>query len=121
MTPNTKTCLKCGAEKPLADFYKHKHMADGHLNKCKACAKNDSTKHRNFNLEKVRAYDRRRGFREKDPKRIKARNAARSMARPANCTWCNSEENIEAHHPDYDKPKEVIWLCRTCHRNHHAE
>lgn len=34
------------------------------------------------------------------------------------CVLCQ-KENSEAHHPDYDKPKEVIWLCRTCHLNLH--
>jgi len=37
-----KKCFKCGVEKPLEDFYKHKKMEDGHLGKCKTCTKNDS-------------------------------------------------------------------------------
>jgi hypothetical protein len=28
-----KTCFKCGAVKPLSDFYKHPKMGDGHLGK----------------------------------------------------------------------------------------
>ena len=36
-----KKCFKCGNVKPLTDFYKHKEMPDGHVNKCKECNKND--------------------------------------------------------------------------------
>jgi hypothetical protein len=45
----TKTCFKCKLDKPLSDYYKHKQMGDGHLNKCKVCTKND-TKERTTKL-----------------------------------------------------------------------
>ena len=49
-----KTCFKCGKEKDLSFFYKHKRMMDGHLNKCKECTKTDAK----TNQAKVgRGYD----------------------------------------------------------------
>jgi len=35
------------------------------------------------------------------------------------CSWCAGA--AQAHHPDYGDPRLVVWLCRDCHRQHHAE
>lgn len=29
------------------------------------------------------------------------------------------EKKVQAHHNDYNKPLEVVWLCITCHTKHH--
>lgn len=37
------------------------------------------------------------------------------------CCKCNSSTDVEAHHHDYTKPLDVIWLCRLCHLKEHSE
>lgn len=43
-----KTCFKCLKNKSLEDFYHHKGMSDGFLNKCKTCVKEDTNKRIQF-------------------------------------------------------------------------
>ena len=130
-----KRCFKCGRELPLSQFYKHKQMADGHLNKCKDCTKTDVTSNRNANIERYRAYDRARGNRQPDSYmreyREKYPNKARAHRKVAYATQCGDliakpceqcgEIKTHAHHDDYEKALEVRWLCAACHRQWHIE
>jgi len=135
-----KACFKCHAVKPLIDFYKNSGMPDGHVNKCKECNKKDVLEYRQSNIEKVREYDRQRGklpsrikksieitkaWRAADKRRMAAHNAvARALKKglivPQPCSRCNSEVTV-AHHEDYDKPLDVVWLCQACHKQRHIE
>lgn len=55
-----KKCFKCGLFMPIGDFYRHKAMSDGHLNKCKRCTKIDVKKNRDKNIDYYQAFDRMR-------------------------------------------------------------
>lgn len=130
-----KTCFKCQRELPLSAFYKHKQMADGHLNKCKDCARKDVLAHRILNIEKIRAYDRRRGSRQSPgyskeyrklfPKKYKAHTLINNAIRDGRlkrepCEECG-EDYACAHHDDYSYPLSVRWLCYPCHSQWHAK
>ena len=133
---NTKVCFKCEKEKPLSDFYKHKKMGDGHLNKCKECAKIDVSTHRKANIENIRAYDRKRGcrqdkkyrdqYKKRFPIKYKAHNIVSNATRDKKlfrepCEICGAEERVHAHHDDYARPLNVRWLCAAHHSQWHAE
>jgi len=67
-----KRCISCTEVKPVADFYAHPQMGDGHLNKCKACCRRDARDNRNKNLERIREYDRNRPNREERLAQVRA-------------------------------------------------
>ena len=59
------------------------------------------------------------------PEKTKARNAISNALRDGlivrkPCERC-SHPKSEAHHDDYSKPLEVIWLCNKHHRERHKE
>lgn len=110
-------------------------MSDGHLGKCKTCAKRDMRVDR-LTKPRVREYDRQRA---KLPHRV-ALNARVSKAwalrhhdrrlaqgraqvalkagvirRPLACEACGLPKRLEKHHPDYSQPLIVQWLCKPCH------
>lgn len=37
------------------------------------------------------------------------------------CERCGSTERVHAHHDDYSKPMDVMWLCPTHHGERHRE
>lgn len=41
------------------------------------------------------------------------------IRKPSKCSKCGKEGYVEAHHDDYDKPLDVIWICKECHMNIH--
>lgn len=136
-----KKCFKCGETKSLSMFYSHPMMADGRLGKCKECTKTDVQRNYVRRRESYLAYEK---ARSKRPERRKA-NAKRNrdwmmdplhrqasaafksaikrgiLVRPDKCSGCSSIGKVDGHHPDYSKPLQVVWLCRTCHRRLHAK
>jgi len=141
---NQKRCFVCGVEKQRTEFYAHPQMADGLLGKCKECTKMHSTRLRNAKLEQVREYDRdrRRGVvkpshrkkcdrsassrawykrngEKKHAETVAYRAILRGELDREPCQMCGCAENIQAHHWDYSKPLDVVWLCVRHHNDLH--
>lgn len=137
-----KTCFKCGEAKERTEFYRHAMMADKLLGKCKTCTKADVARNRIEHLDDVRLYDRMRAplphrvelrrrvgreWRAAYPERAAAQVVLRRavikgfVLRWPRCAVPDCEDRqLEAHHPDYSRPLDVVWLCVTHHRQTHA-
>ena len=134
-----KTCNVCLVTKTTADFYKHPQMADGLLGACKECHKKAVISNRLKNVERYRESDRQRAklphrienaiaiskrWYKEDSRRLRCHNALHRALRagsiePEPCFVCGSEETV-AHHPSYDLPLDVVWLCQAHHVQLHV-
>ena len=143
-----KKCTYCNEVKPLSEFGKHKAGKDGLRSRCKPCEVKINVAHRktpqgmaalkqyraqphakDSARESVRKWlktDAGKATKETVERRFPKRRAARRAVRaavesgrliPLPCLICGSK--AEAHHPDYDAPLAVVWLCSLHHRQAH--
>lgn len=143
-----KTCICCGLPFPLDGFYKHPKMADGHFNKCIGCCKAQAEARRH-RLETTDPLWRENELSRQRGKSATARAEGRHRPnRASQASWakrnrhktraqlavkraidsgrlipkpCHCGQPAEAHHEDYTKPLDVIWLCTTHHAARHIE
>ena len=83
--------------------------------------KNNKTKKRKRQFAEIakRMYQK---YPEKWRARSKVSYAVRTgkIIKPKKCESCLKENlKLQAHHEDYTKPLDVMWLCVGCHNNHH--
>lgn len=135
---NTKRCSKCKQEKPVSEFFKNKSRKDGYRARCKLCHREDCRDYaktgyyRRYNRE----YERRPEVKERrkvtkavyrNRPDVKIKNMARwytnheiqaGRIKREPCAFCGKEQS-EVHHPDYNEPLLIVWLCADCHRRIH--
>jgi len=137
-----KECFKCSQTKELNEFYAHKRMSDGHLNKCKDCTKKD-VRDRYYDpesRERIRIYEQNRfkkkerkekirqyqmSMRHRDPKKSRIRQKTTRWIREGKikknpCEVCGDTKS-QAHHLTYDDPLDIKWLCFKHHREQHGQ
>ena len=127
----TKVCFRCSTEQPITEYYKHKAMADGHLNKCKKCTKSDSVKrHHKKNQDPKWVESERERAKEKYHR---LGYLERQTEINKNKPWKNSSKyknlhrkfkivkGCEIHHWSYKEEhlEDIIVMDRKCHRNWH--
>lgn len=136
-----KTCFKCKVEKPCTEFYKHPQMGDGYIGKCKECNKIDVQENYAKRREQYSDYDamryqtphrkqhalrQQKKARDADPQKASTRRKTAWALRTGKlirqpCEKCGTTIKVQAHHEDYSKPLDVMWLCFQHHREHHGQ
>lgn len=128
---NMQRCVRCGVAKTPNDFHVDKRTGN-RRGTCKECRQAIARMWIRSNRERVNAikqrwYKAHQGrvravYREyernnKEKRRaysIVLRAKKRGIITQHPCSICGSL-NARAHHPDYTKPLEVVWLCELHH------
>jgi hypothetical protein len=128
----SKICFKCGQEKFLYDFYKHKQMPDGHVNKCKECNKIDIKKNYEVNSlnedwnekERLRQRDKykRLGYKSKQKEWDINKPWKQSSIYKGLSKKLKIEKGLELHHWNYNDGflEDIIILKTKQHRQSHS-
>lgn len=134
-----KVCSKCKIPKSTDAFTSDLRRPGGLYTSCNACkrvsdrisyAAHKEQRRLDKNLYYALNREHRKEYMRKRRLALKAQVSAYAKLQNAKiaglmtlgpCEQCSSTENIDGHHEDYDKPLEVLWLCRRCHMLLHAE
>ncbi len=66
-------------------------------------------------MEKVVDYQKQYPERSRAVNRVRYAVKTGKLKRPGECEVCGRQGKVDGHHEDYNKPLDVMWLCRSCH------
>ena len=86
--------------------------------KHKRCSRKKNPEHAKFMDKKAKSD---RIEQVKAINKINQKVRSGKIQKPTACESCNAEIRLEAHHEDYSKPYDVMWLCKLCHEARHHD
>lgn len=124
----TRVCFSCRVEKSLEDFRRNRSKPEGREYMCKVCRRvHDAAQNlrperrKSRHTENSRECNRQRSRQHyldfpqaHRAKGMIARLVKLELIRRLPCGICG-EEPADAHHPNYDFPLRIAWLCRRHH------
>ncbi len=120
-----KKCYRCGNVKPFSEYHKNPAGRYGLHDWCAECKRIQAAEYYQRYKPKIKA--RIDNWRETNKEKRLAHRiidgaiAKGSINPPERCTVCNKKRKLDAHHEDYSKPLDVIWLCRKHHIARHKQ
>ena len=106
-----RICVCCGKQKLRTMF-------DGDSKYCKYCKSHKKKESKKLRKEYFKDYIRTDGKENWCAKQIVYNMKKMGILEQKPCEVCN-DKNSFAHHCDYNKPWEVMWLCRKHHNEWH--
>ena len=119
---STQICKTCKQNKLLSHFSVRsdtkKYRTD-----CKSCRNQNQQKYSKTEDGKLVQLKADKLRQQKYPYHRKARTALnraveKGIIKKLPCFICGNK--AEAHHPDYSRPLDVVWLCKPHHRETHS-
>lgn len=119
-----KRCWMCKRFLPATNFNFSRQSKDGLSSLCREC--NIKYKQQHYNENKGEYDYRSSAYKSAHKLRYRAYSIVYDainkgeLYRPSTCSKCGRIGKIVAHHEDYLKALDVIWLCLSCDRQLHA-
>lgn len=114
-----KPCSHCRQLKSLEAFDHSRKSRDNRHHRCKTCERRrDKERLRSGSLARSIA-----GWYKRHPEALEAHRIVRQAIRRGElrrepCCMCGCAKS-HAHHDDYGRPLDVVWLCVVHHAEHH--